>query len=144
MYKFLYSLSIALLHKLVYNKGTVKETDSRKAERKITMRALAAIIHSGFGNVQDAVLFCRPDREEDLNPWTSDRLVDWVEVELPDSAEFVNIGTAECPEFVLADFDADGKNPAEPVGYTDRKTLTIYCEGADHHARWVVKRKVNE
>lgn len=107
------------------------------------MKALAAIISSGFGNVRDAVLFCRPDRAEDLNPWTSDRLVDWAEVELPDSAEFVNIGTPEYPEFVLADFDENGENPAEPVGRVDKNgVLVVYCTGADHHARWVVTRKV--
>lgn len=109
------------------------------------MKTLAAIIHSDFANVPDAVLFCRPDRPEDLSAWTSDRLVDWVEVELPDSAEFVNLGTPDAPYFVLADFDANGGNPAEPTGYVDRRGgIVVYCEGTDHKTRWTVRKAVNE
>lgn len=37
----MYNVPIALLYKQVYNVITVKETDSRKAERKITMKKSA-------------------------------------------------------------------------------------------------------
>ncbi len=109
------------------------------------MKALAAIISSGFGNVRDAVLFCHPDRADDLDAWTSGRRVDWVEVELPDSAKFVDIGTPEHPEFILADFDANSEAPAEPKGSFDRNgNLWVYCMGSDHHVRWAVRKAVNE
>ena len=105
------------------------------------MKALAAIIHSSFGNVPDAVLFCHPERCEDLNPWTSGKLVDWVEIDLPDSAEFVNLGTPEDPYLVLADFDENDKH-AEPKGYiTPAGSLCVYCIGADHKQRWEIKKK---
>ena len=106
------------------------------------MKALAAIIRSGFKNIPDAVLFCHPDRSEDLNPWTTGKLVDWVEVELPDSAEFVNLGSEEDPYLVLADFD-ENDNASEPEGYVTRGgVLCVDCIGADHKQRWEVKTKL--
>lgn len=73
------------------------------------MKITAAVVSSGFSNVPDSVLFCRPDCEDILSRYLDGYLFDWVEVELPDSVVIGEPGYGK-PEYVALDLDAYKKN----------------------------------
>lgn len=49
------------------------------------MKITAAVVSSGFSNVEDNVLFCRPECWRDLSHFIGDCPSEWAHIELPDN-----------------------------------------------------------
>ena len=49
------------------------------------MKITAAVVSSGFSNVEDNVLFCRPEDWQSLSRFIGDCPSEWVDIELPDN-----------------------------------------------------------
>lgn len=102
------------------------------------MKITAAVVSSGFSNIQDSVLFCLPDCEDKLSRYLEGEQYEMVEIDLPDSVVIEEPGYGK-PEYVAFDLDACEKNhntwiTAEAVREYDPKTgkwtheIYIVCE----------------
>ena len=85
------------------------------------MKITAAVVSSGFSNVEDNVLFCRPECWRDLSRFIGNCQSDWVEIELPGNIVIGEPGYGR-PEDVAFDLDAYEKDPSTCImAYATRK-----------------------